>query len=172
MVQKVMNGVLPMPPRMALSIHLLTDCDIARDSRGRLVILATRNRKPYAPFDDEDPRVRFAWDSPTGLSALTASSELIMRAAQKRGTLPILLADLAEVLGRHAKNLKPMLARELCSENLGLENSDQEVVLNLVTIDPFRAGLELNLRKGTTRRRERRSRVGKAFHWPGSRRKG
>jgi len=158
MVQKIQNGVEPLTSNLAFRIHIQTGCDLEADSKGSLSIRATKDRSPYTREDFTCHR-RFLehalkWDSEGCYPALISVLALVLRAAQSKGVLPLLVADLGDFILEQCKRLKLRIeiADELTSEEFGLAEKDRDHIEELAFINPFRAGFELNLHKGTKAR--------------------
>jgi hypothetical protein len=91
-------------------------------------------------------------------SAFLTVLSVVMHAAQRKEVLSSLLADMADLIRKRCQDskLNLMLTSELESPSLGLADEDIDFLLPLICTNPFRAGLEINIRKGSCSRNEKR----------------
>lgn len=155
MLQKIENGQKILPPRLALLVQQMTGCDIRRTSSEPMIeIRATKDGNPFTVDDYQKHvdslRTRDPFSQPI-FEACVEVLRLHVSVAAKEGILPLLLADLGEMLLKwhRTHDLTPQITEYLSEPELGLEDDVQGQILGLLPVSPLVAGTEISVHRGT-----------------------
>ena len=169
LIQKIENGQKKMISATVFRVKEAMGCDLIKDSSGVHSLAVFRDGRPYTKihFDDHRAhltRVEFTgleekhlkasmkWDGPTVLPALNSALAIVMRAAETKGVLPALLAEIEDLIREQSKPLRSFIATELAASDIGLGTEDQEFIVELLAHNPIKAGFEINMRKKTVKK--------------------
>jgi len=152
-IQKIENGNFTMTSRIAFLIHMQTGCDLIDGPE----IASTCCGIPYekSHFDATQAlRKKMKWDSDVCCPAFATALALLFRAAQEKGELPAVWSEIADTLLTITKNhkLSNWVDVALDAKDYDISEAERKDILDLFPRNPVRAGLELNLRKGSQSR--------------------